>query len=424
MATTKKRGHGAGSVVKGSSGVYVFYWTDANGKRHKRSLRTRNRTEAMERAADLEKATTARDRESVLFEAARARRIIRQRELPLADVWPEYLATRPENSKGTQGNHKRHLNRFLEWLGLHYPSITSFTQIDEDTAHEYASELWASGMAAATFNYHRTSLMTITSSVARKYGIERNPWSKDNVKAKNGEQQRRQRLTRAQVDALLDNATDPELRTLLMLGANAGMRLKDAALLRWTDVDLRAGKIRYRANKTRKHGIDVSVRILPDLQRALVQLDQTTEYVLPGMADLYENHVCILQRSIAAALRTVAPERDPGGDMQRLRIRAGAGFHALRHYFCSICATGGVSLSELEVMTGDKAKTLSEYYVEVEVDDSRVIRAFGEVTTDPERAQLRQLVDALPMDAVRSILDFVKQGQRAELPAESSRDSA
>jgi len=83
----RKRAHGTGAVVKQSSGIYVFYWTDANGKRCKKSLRTKNKAEAVGKAKDFEKAIQATDREEVLLQSARARKIIRSTDLPMGEVW-------------------------------------------------------------------------------------------------------------------------------------------------------------------------------------------------------------------------------------------------------------------------------------------------------------------------------------------------
>ncbi len=112
----RHRPHGTGSIVKAESGVYQFFWTDAQGKRHKKSLRTKNRKEAETLAKGFETAVTASDRETVLLESAKARKLIETKTLPLGDVWDAYLATNPTASAGTQDNHRRHVTRCITWL--------------------------------------------------------------------------------------------------------------------------------------------------------------------------------------------------------------------------------------------------------------------------------------------------------------------
>ncbi len=403
----KKRSNGTGSIVKRENGMFYYWWTDAKGKRHAKSLRTRNREKAKEEAAKFERGVQAKDRADVIHEAAKARQIIR-RELPLSDVWKAYLDTKPTCSEGTQENHKRHLTRFIEWLGNHYSTVSSFTQVSEDIAQEYAAHLWQSGMAAATFNYHRASLLAITNAIGRKYGIDRNPWQ--STERKNDEQQPRKTMTTTEVNKLLENAgNDAELYTLLMLGAYAGMRLKDAALLRWSSVDLSQGMIEYRPHKTRRRNKVATVPTTNDLLKALNGLDKSTEYVLPQIADLYHNDYDHFKKSLVEVVRTVSPDHDHKGTMQKKQTRTAAGFHALRHYFCSTCANKGIPAAQLERMTGDQAKTLGKYYVKGEIDAEAVSAALtAPKAIEPEREQLHRMADELPIEAIQAILKEAK----------------
>ncbi|MDX9976367.1 MAG: hypothetical protein RBU21_25555, partial [FCB group bacterium] len=85
MATTPKRrrSKGSGGIVKLPSGFYAFQYVDGNGIRRTKSLRTKNRAEAEAGARDFERAVQATDREEVILQAAKARQIIRSRDLPL-----------------------------------------------------------------------------------------------------------------------------------------------------------------------------------------------------------------------------------------------------------------------------------------------------------------------------------------------------
>jgi integrase len=401
----KKRAHGTGSIVKGSGGIYQLFWTDANGKRHKKSLRTRDKRVAHEKARELEKGASAQDRLDVIHEAAKARNLIQEKRLPMDKVWTAYLDTKPTCSEGTQENHKRNLTRFLKWMATKHPAVTSFTQISNDMAMDYAEHLWKKGISAATFNYHRASLLAITNAIGRKYGIGQNPWTA--VGRKNDEQQSRKTITPSQINSLLKTTKkDNELHTLLLLGAHAGMRLKDAALLRWADVDLGREVIEYRPYKTRRRNKKATVPITPDLNQALTKLDNTTEYVLPGIANKYKNHGDSLKKSLVKLIRTVSPDQDDNGTMQKQKTRKATGFHALRHYFCSTCANKGIPAVQLELMTGDQSRTLGKYYIRGEIDAEAVSAALVTPKQEaPEREKLLNLIENLPDEQVQKLLD-------------------
>jgi len=89
--------------------------------------------------------------------------------------------------------------------------------------------------------------------------------------------------------------------------------------------------------------------------------------------------------------------------MQKQRTRRSAGFHSLRHYFCSTCANQGIPAAVLEKMTGDNAATLNKYYIRGEIDAAAVAQALAraEIENDPDRECLHELADTLPIESVR-----------------------
>ncbi len=409
---TKRRSKGTGCISKTSGGIYYFYWSDANGKRKKKTLRTRNRSEALERAADFEKGITAKDRADVIHEAAKARGIINERQLPFDNVWNEYLATRPTCATGTKENHLRHLTRFINWVKSNHANLTSFTQIDDDLAIDYFDELWNTGISAATQIYHRASLLAITNAIGRKFRIERNPFQ--SVERKKDEQQTRQALTTGQINELLENTgTDAELYILLMLGAYAGMRLKDAALLQWQDVDLKSQTIKYRPYKTRRQNKIAELEIKIDLLRALCNLDaKPGGYVLPGIAEQYQNNYTSLKKSLLKIIATVAPNHNHNGAMQRVQTRTATGYHGLRHYFCTTCANNGTPLAKVAAWTGDQMKTLGKYYIRGENSKGAIEKALQiAAPAEPERDQLKKLADTLPINEIKNILNYISASQ-------------
>ncbi len=428
----RKRSHGTGSIIKASSGMYQFFWTDANGKRHKKSLRTKDRATALERAKEHEAATNAVDREEVLMQAARARQIIRSRELPMADVWPAFEGTNPSASAGTLRNYERALRDCVAWLAEHRPSIVSFTQIDEEAANAYLAELWRSGISANTYNYRRNALGCITKALSGPYHIEGNPWTRpDSRKAE--AKQNRLALTSEQTTAFLALFDEPErhvihrdeLRVVALLCLYAGMRLKDACLLQWHSVDLTAGRIVYTPAKTAQKGKSAAVPILPPLRSALADLPSsgTSGDVLPAVADNYRRNPDGIQKPLVTLVHeaTGTDGRDrANGAVQRKVARSVYGAHSLRHTFATMAAMAGVKAAYLALMLGDNITTVQRYYVHVGFGMA-LARGFESIpkmigaksAENPARAKLHQLADELPIAAIQRILAALQAGNDA-----------
>lgn len=430
----RKRAHGTGSIVKQDNGVYVFYWTDANGKRCKKSLRTKSRKEAEATAKDLERAVLATDRQEVLMQSARARQIIKSRDLPLADVWAAFEGTNPPASAGTLRNYERALRDFAGWLEVSQPSVTSWTQVDEETARTYLAELWASGITASTYNYRRNALGHITKALSGPYHIEANPWTRPESR-KAEVKQNRKALTSKQASAMLELLDDPErhiihrdeLRVVVLLCLYAGMRLKDACLLQWHSVALDAGQIAYTPAKTAQKGKIAIVPMLPPLRTALAALPGyggPAGDVLPTVADNYRRNPDGIQKPLVALVQEAAGTdgRDRTNTaVQRKVTRSVYGAHSLRHTFATMAALAGVKAAYLALMLGDNITTVQKYYVHVGFSMA-LVEGFDTIpkmieaksTEDPDRAQLHRLADELPLATVRELLAMLKSPRQLD----------
>jgi site-specific recombinase XerD len=420
----RKRTHGTGSVVRQSSGIYVFYWTDANGKRCKKSLRTKSKAEALGKAKDFEKAIQATDREEVLLQSARARQIIRSKDLPMGEVWQAFLGTNPTASEGTLRNYERALRDLSEWLASERPSVASFTQIDQATAIAYLEHLWESGPSANTYNYRRNALGHITKKLAPRYHIDTNPWLLTERKAES--KQQRMALTSEQVADFLalfedDTVSIPhrqEFRVLAMVCLYAGMRLIDGVNLGLSSIDLAGGKITYTPRKTARTGRKALVPILPPLRAvlsdAVAHAAPGQTQLLPTIAAVYERSPDSIQKPLVSLVQSVTGdglEHNSGGTGQRKVHRAAYGAHSLRHTFASMAAMAGAKPAYLAAMLGDNITTVQKYYVQVGfavalvdgfADVPKMIEA--KAVEDPERARLHRLTDELPLEKVREVL--------------------
>jgi integrase len=421
----RRRTKGSGNITKDKrTGVFYFRWVDDNGKSRKKSLRTKNRQDAENKSADFIKAIQAKDKHEVLFQAAKAREIIKSRDLPLNEVWAQFLKTKPTAGAGTLSLYERVLNEFIEWLSVERPSISSFTQIEHETAISYMEHVWQSGISASTYNDKRNGLGHITKKLANKFGIDNNYWSL--TERKHGVKQKRLPLSRKQVNDLIEKLDENnslpyplEMACLFKLCLFAGMRLGDAVKIKWENIDFETAYLSYIPEKTaRTSGVKATVPILPPLQQALNKLASNrgdNEQVLPQVYTHYSRNPDYIKEKLLTALHDVTGDTKQEGKAQSQRKRALYGVHSLRHTFVTEAAKAGLNSVQLSRMTGDRISTLDKFYIEVDLN-TKPVSGFNSIlpsenkriaAQEPEREQLKTLIDTLPLDTVKKILQEI-----------------
>jgi len=422
----RRRTKGSGNITKDSrTGVFSFRWVDDTGKVRKKSLRTKNRQDAEKQALAYEKVVKAQDKEEVLFQAAKARKIIKSRDLPLREVWDNFLKTNPTAGVGTLKLYKRALNEFIDWLAIEYPSINSFTQLELQIVIAYTDNLWESGISASTYNDKRNALGHITKGFQNKYNIDANYWILKELRKK-GVQQKRNPLNRKQVSELLKLLDTPsnglpypaEISCLVKLCLFAGMRLCDAVNIKWDNVNFETGYISYTPEKTKRtSGATAQVPILPPLHNALSNFDHSGDYVLPQIQAHYIRNSDYIKENMIKAIHAITGDQRNEDVAQSKRKRSLYGAHSLRHTFCTEAAKAGANSVQLRTMTGDRISTLDKFYLKLD-RTQKPVTVFKEVlitpeqkqlaASEPQREQLKQLADSLPIDIIKSILSQLK----------------
>jgi len=427
MRHTKKRrrAKGAGCIIKDKkSGMYYYYWHDTNGKQHKKSLRTKNEQEAQAHANALTKAVKAEDQKEVLLQSAKIRKIIHEKDLPLADVWSAFIKSNPTAGEGTLKNYKRMLDEFIFWLSSERPSINSFTQIDLELAIAYMENIWQgkksdSGYikpSANTYNYKRGALVTITKALQNKYGIETNCWLKTG--RKEGVQQKRLPLNRKQVSDLLKLVDSPkgvipyraEMACLVKFCLFAGMRLIDAVNVKWENINFETGYLTYTPEKTKRtSGAIAKVLILPPLYNALSSFDDSNEYILPQVQAHYARNPDYVKKTLLSLIIQATGDKRNKTNAQSSVKRRLYGTHSLRGTFATECAKVGCHSNKLARMLGDTIKTIDRFYVDADLTTKPVPGYTGiaepqKQITDPERAELQILIDNMQSKQITKLL--------------------
>jgi integrase len=181
---------------------------------------------------------------------------------------------------------------------------------------------------------------------------------------------KREPFTVAEVAGLVKAAPE-EWRTVILLGFYAGLRLGDAAKLTWARVDLSAGVLRFKAQKT---GRGETVPLHPVLQKHLERIagDESgaispalAQQVISGRSGLSRQFLSITRE---AGLDSGAEAEKPGGKRRRFTART---FHSLRHGFVSELANRGVSKELRMKLAGHTTEAVADGYTHHETETLR-----------------------------------------------------
>jgi len=171
------RRNGDGYLFK--RGRHYYIEIQVNGQRKVKSLRTSIKDQAIARAKDYLKPVEAISKEEMTMHIAMARGLTSEKTILLRDVWKLYIgsANRPDSGPRTLKDYQFKWRQFEEWIAVEYSHISVLGQINDDIAQSYAEYLKCErNLAPATFNAHRNLLALITETLARRSGIQNNPW--------------------------------------------------------------------------------------------------------------------------------------------------------------------------------------------------------------------------------------------------------
>ena len=279
------REKGMGNLQREKSGRWTMR-VGINGKRYCRSTRTKDRDQA--------------ERELQRFLAPLG---LGERRLPLADVWLEYLRSpyRNEIAKTTLEAKRQVWMHFARWMEHFYLPVKDLGGITADMVGEYLACLRAD-VSASTYNGRLCILREIFRLLAKKAGIESDPW--EGVRLRPSDSHSRRELTMDELRRLLDaarrmgnrNPESPiptphspnnEWYKLILIGIYTGLRLGDCCNLDWSSVNLAQGVIQLIPAKTKRHanGRPVTIPIHPALGQALLDTQPPTPNPQPPIPD-------------------------------------------------------------------------------------------------------------------------------------------
>jgi integrase len=146
--------------------------------------------------------------------------------------------------------------------------------------------------------------------------------------------------------------SDHELRALIRLLADAGLRRGEALALTWMDVDLSRGSLVVRRSKTHEAR---EVPLTENTRNALSdQASRCPSIALHKPTPVFPGLVAVKPSSVTGRFKTVA--RRAGSPDLRL--------HDLRHAFCSRLAQRGVPLTTIAKLAGHRSVQTTQRYAE------------------------------------------------------------
>jgi integrase len=339
------------------------------GKRVYVNLHTTDVDEAMQRRAENMGAAAGRTKDRVAY----LKRLVKLGEqakvelgisehvatIPIERAFKDYIASRrrKDHSEGMIEEYLIRWDQFAAWAKNRAKHIgdVNMKMAEEYARHLEAPRKGANGkmvdMRANTVNAHLKCLRMIWNVLMAG---QPNPWSGlRSVKASTVTPYRR--LAQNEVKALYAKAAG-EYRLLLLIGYTTGLRLVDAATLRWEQVNLKQGYItvvpQKTANrKTKDERGTIRPPIIPILKSALKSSGGSSGYVMPQVADDYAKEK--LGKILAKLFADAGVDDNPSGK---------ASFHSLRVTWMSLNDDAGTSRVVSRAVLGHTSSSMSDKY--------------------------------------------------------------
>jgi integrase len=364
---------------KPRSPFWFACFTDADGRRTQRSTKQSDRKKAQGIANQFERAAKLAS-EKRLGES-QARRVlsdiyeITNGEALRAATAREWLLKWPETRKDglsyrTYQAYVQVGRDFLESLGAKADrDISQVTRADITAYRDQVARLTSTANANKLLKYLRVGL-----GAAWKDGLlQDNPAAKvDRLARKEGESTERRPFTLPELKTVLARATG-EWRGLILFGFYTGQRLADIGSLRWSNLDLEDGVIRFVTNKTgRRMEIPIASPLLDHIEE-MPSSDDKDAPLFPsaypiatserGDSRLSQQFYDIL---VAAGLAKERSKEETGNGRSRARKVNELSFHSLRHTATSLLKTAGVSEAVAMDIIGHDSKAISRHYTHVD----------------------------------------------------------
>ncbi len=343
-----------------------------------------------------------------------------------SSVYPSYSSL----DKGTKKNYETVFHKFVTWCAS--KGIDFIEHVTRVTALEYSKHLWDSKLSGKTYNDHLKLISRVFSTIDATTPLPyRDPFNRVHIprkkKAESGTEGHAA-LEPAMLKAVIEEAANhgADYRDLIVLGSQTGLRLKDAALLRWSSIG--DNFIEVMPSKTFRSGNTARIPITDTLREVIQSRKKSrvkNEYFIPSIAERYlkekkgkNTYIHYITKKCKTIFENALNE-DEEHDVTR-KSKVGAhrkrraslySFHSLRTTFMSLLATQDVSIRDaMRILAWESSDMIRVYEKMLETyrgdADKRALKIVGrikefklpvpdvkKVLTHPDKEQLQQLVN-------------------------------
>jgi integrase len=300
------------------------------------------------------------------------------------DGWKCFLEqpNRPDTGERTLMDYEGQYMAFSKWIAEAYPDIKELRRVTKEHADKYASMLGRE-VSPNTYNKHLNLLTLVWKVLGTVARIDFNPWR--DITRKRVVVHSRRELTVEELKRVID-ASEGQMRVLLAIGIYTGLRLADAACIKWSNIDMMKRVISLIPAKTaRRTQKRITIPIHHTLY-SLLNLQSVSKrigYVLPEMKSRFDLYNGALSKDIGTLFESVGIPVNANADekkskthpqkkktkapveKKRKRTPPDCGFHSLRHTFVSLCASGGVSQSVVQSLVGHGNPAMTQHYTHI-----------------------------------------------------------
>jgi integrase len=363
---------------KPRSPFWYCAFTDATGRRLKKSTGLTSKSKALQMCMQWQRAADMARHRALTEE--RAREVISEivasvhggeglRNFTVRQWFDHFRKIKADSQSSKTALKYEHIaQQFLDFLGQ--KADLNILVITSEDVRKFRDRRKATGLSATTLNDDITILSAIFNGAWRDHVISNNPCTavvpiKDSISAK---RRKKKPFSPEQVSALIRKA-EGDWKGLIRVAFYTGQRLSDCANLRWRQVDLlsKVKKITFEVTKT---GDELEVPIHPALEDYLLSLPtpkNDEEFLFPSLAGRSVSPLSKAFRQIMEDAHIDNRDIRKRGDGAVRQVRA-LSFHSLRHAFVSQLANANVSEEQRMELTGHTTRDIHKIYTDLKLE--------------------------------------------------------
>jgi integrase len=368
--------------------------------------------------------------------------------LTIEEAWDAYLGqpNRPDSGEGTLRNYEAQFRAFASWLSRNRPNPKKdkegnplpreLRSVTQEEAEEYAGIL-SKAISASTYNRHLNALALVWRVLHKTARTTFNPWME--ISRKRFVVHSRRELTLEELARIIEASTG-EMRILIALGVYTGLRLGDAACLKWSDVDMARGIIslipRKNSRRTKKRVV-IPIHNVLHAMLSTTPVKERIGFVLPDCQDRFNQFDGALSKDVLTLFQSVdivttigedkpkkskTKSKDPANDTRLLKDKkrkvADCGYHSLRHTFVSLCAAGGVAQSVVQSLVGHGSPAMTQHYTHIGLETAQNAiamlpsvtgKVLAEEKSDAKLDEMKRLLTGLTNKGLTDLLKATQQ---------------